>query len=298
MASVSPDATIARLASTQNGNVTTAQLRAAGLSFKAIERRQQRGSLIRRHQRVYAVGHVPESWLSRAHAAWLAYGEHSALSHTTCAGALEVLPEPDGPIHVTRATYGAAHEGTVLHQADLGGDTWEGNGLVLTSPARLMLDLAATQPFRVLERAYNEAQVLNLLAPVQLQRRVDTWAGRRGVAALRELLTNHGVTRSMLEDAFKALLREAGLPAPRFNQWVDGVFVDAAWLEQRVVVELDSRTYHGTDARFDTDRSKSNDLQLRGWLTLRFTYGHLTKRRLWVVASLSQALSRRLLVAA
>lgn len=287
-----PEAAIARLAAVQEGNVTFAQLRAGGLSRDEIRTRERRGALTRRYRGVYAVGHVPGSWFSGAFAAWLARGPASALSFTACAAALGVLPEPEGPIHLTRATGGTSEEGMVLHQGDLTDDTWHRRGLVMTSPARLMLDLAATQPRPVVERAYNQAQVLRLITPGQVASRMDGWHGRRGVTVLRSFLDDRGATRSELEDAFRRLVRAAGLPEPEFNQWIDGVLVDAVWRTERVVVELDSRAFHGHDRAFEADREKNNRLILRRWTPLRFTYPRITREPLAVVAEVVAALNR------
>lgn len=265
MPSVSPDAVIAARAARQEGNVTFLQCREAGLSSEEIKTRKRRGLLIPRHRGVYAVGHVPDAWFSSAFAAWLAYGKASALSHLKCAAALRVVPPPeDDLLHLTRPTRGREHEGTKLHTANLAGDVWHRRGLVVTSLARLMLDLAATEPPALVERAYNQAQVLKLITPSQLNDRIDDWTGRRGVLLLKALLEHHGVSRSELEDAFRRLVAEAALPAYERNVWIDGVFADAVWRDQRVVVELDSRTFHSDDATFESDRRKANRLAYAG----------------------------------
>lgn len=293
MACMSPDAAVARLASRQEGNITTAQLLGEGLSATEIRGRVRCGALLRRHRGVYAVGHVPEGWFSAAFAAWLAYGRTSALSHITCAAALETLPPPGGLLHLTRATRGHVHRGTRLHRVDLGRDTWRRRGLIVTSPARMLLDLASSVPPNVVERAYNQAQVLKLLTPAQLGDRLDEWQGRRGVALLRSFIDDRGATRSELEDAFRAVVRGARLGRPDFNVWVDGVFADAVWHDARVVVELDGRAFHGHDAAFEGDRTKGNRLALKGWTVLRFTYRRIKREPLAVVAELTAALTRR-----
>lgn len=291
---VSPDARIARLAARQEGNVTTRQCLEAGLSREEMKTRRRRGLLIPRHRGVYAVGHLPDAWFSAAFAAWLAYGSASALSHLTCAAALGTLPEPDGLLHLTRPTSGREHEGTKLHRASLERDTWHRRGLILTSPPRMLLDLAATEPANVVERAYNQAQVLKLITPAQLQERLAEWRGRRGVSLLRSFINDRGATRSELEDAFTALVKAARLGVHERNVWIDGVFADAVWRAERVVVELDSRTFHGHDRAFEGDRSKGNRLALKGWMLLRFTYRRIKREPYAVVAELTTALTRTL----
>ncbi|MBO0769763.1 MAG: type IV toxin-antitoxin system AbiEi family antitoxin domain-containing protein, partial [Solirubrobacterales bacterium] len=63
--------------------ITRAQLHALGFSDHAIAHRVRRGSLIRVYRGVYAIGHLPTQPLDRAHAALLAVGERSALSHAS-----------------------------------------------------------------------------------------------------------------------------------------------------------------------------------------------------------------------
>lgn len=286
------EARIASLAARQEGNVTRRQL-ARELSPSEISTRVRNGVLIPRHRGVFAYGHVPDAWLSRAFAAWLAYGPDAALSHGACAAVFEVLDEPDGPIHLSRPTGGRSQRGTILHEADLADDLWYRKGLALTSPVRLMLDLAATEPRDVVERAWNAAQVRKLVTPSQLELRIEGWEGRRGVPILRSFIDDRGATRSQMEDAFRALVRRAGLPEPEMNAWVDGVFVDTVWRDQRVIVELDSRGFHEHDSAFESDRSKNNILLPRGWLPLRFTYRRLQREPFAVVAEVVAALTAR-----
>jgi hypothetical protein len=80
-----PDTFIARLAASQHGIVTTAQLRASGISFPGINRRVQTARLHRLHRGVYAVGHRRLSKEGRWMAAVLACGPGAVLSHLSAA---------------------------------------------------------------------------------------------------------------------------------------------------------------------------------------------------------------------
>ncbi len=154
-----------------------------------------------------------------------------------------------------------------------------------------MLDLAATESRALVERAWNEAQVKKLVTPSQLEQRIEGWKGRRGVTILRSFIDDRGVARSVLEDLFRALIRLAGLDQPEMNVWIDGVYVDAVWRNQRVIVELDGRAFHETGKAFEADRAKTNALQLAGWLVLRFTYRRLRDEPDAVLAELTLSLS-------
>jgi len=89
------------------------------------------------------------------------------------------------------------------------------------------------------------------------------------------------------------LVRRARLPAPRTNTHVEGHEVDALWPQQRLVAEVDGRTYHDSPRRFETDRSRDAHLAAAGYVVLRFTWRQLTTEPEVVVARLAAALARR-----
>jgi len=73
------------LASTQRGVVTRAQLVAAGLSPRAIDRRLATGALIRIHRSVYVLAPALDVPLAAETAAMLAVGKGAVLSHHSAA---------------------------------------------------------------------------------------------------------------------------------------------------------------------------------------------------------------------
>jgi very-short-patch-repair endonuclease len=62
-----------------------------------------------------------------------------------------------------------------------------------------------------------------------------------------------------------------GLPLPEFNQQVAGHEVDAVYRDQKLVIELDSRQFHGTPRAFEQDRDRDADLLDAGFSALRIT---------------------------
>ena len=80
------------------------------------------------------------------------------------------------------------------------------------------------------------------------------------------------ITKSELERRFLTFVERTGLPRPLTNQWLDtDLQVDFVWPEQRLIVELDSRTYHGTTAAFERDRKRDRRLVAAQWLVVRVT---------------------------
>ena len=76
------------------------------------------------------------------------------------------------------------------------------------------------------------------------------------------------------------------------NAWLEGKERDLVWREQRVVVEADSYTFHGDPRTWAKDIGKTNELQLLGYVVLRFTWFDVTERPAWVIED-PAALRRR-----
>ena len=89
------------------------------------------------------------------------------LSHETVATAARIRPRTNGPIDVTITRGHRAGRASIrVHHAPLdASEITLHEGLRVTSPARTLLDLAATITQAELDRAMNEAQVLRLTTP-------------------------------------------------------------------------------------------------------------------------------------
>jgi very-short-patch-repair endonuclease len=99
-------------------------------------------------------------------------------------------------------------------------------------------------------------------------------------------------TRSDLERKFVSLLRAHALPPPAVNARLGPYEVDFLWRAERLVVELDGYAYHSSRASFESDRRRDRELQARGFVVLRFTYGEVVDRPGMVVATLKRHLRR------
>ncbi|HVL95435.1 MAG TPA: type IV toxin-antitoxin system AbiEi family antitoxin domain-containing protein, partial [Solirubrobacteraceae bacterium] len=96
-----PDAGVAALAAEQFGVVSLDELRACGLSEKAVRVRVARGQLHRLHRGVYAVGHPNVPLQGRFLAAVKACGEGAVLSHLCAAVLWGLLDWAEREIDVT-----------------------------------------------------------------------------------------------------------------------------------------------------------------------------------------------------
>jgi very-short-patch-repair endonuclease len=98
------------------------------------------------------------------------------------------------------------------------------------------------------------------------------------------------ITESEAEEAFLAVVRTAGLPNPVPQCPVEGKRRDFVWPQARVVVEIDSRTYHDATNAFERDRLRGNEVTLAGWTHLRFTRRRVVHRGKEVEWDLKRAL--------
>jgi hypothetical protein len=157
-------------------------------------------------------------------------------------------------------------------------DSTRCNGILVTSVARTLLDLAATVAAPRLERAIERSEQLRLFDLRAVDSLLERASHHHGAGALRKALSLYQeppMTRSQLERLFLGLAREAGLPAPSVNHFVAGYEVDMYWEDKRFAVELDGFEYHRTRAAFERDRLREEELALAGIETIR-----LTERRL------------------
>jgi very-short-patch-repair endonuclease/predicted transcriptional regulator of viral defense system len=280
------DGEIARLATRQHGVVTRRQLEALGLTRSAVGRRAVAGQLHRVHRGVYAVGHPVLTRYGRWMAAVLAAGPGAALSHASAAALWEIRASnaTRTDVSIPRASGRAKRTRLRIHRAGAleCDETTTHHGIPVTTPARTLLDLASSLPRRALERALDEAEILELFDLRQLTNMIDAHRGQRGAGALAAALGDHRagttVTRSALEEAFLALCAAHALERPQTNVRVCGLEVDFLFAAQRLVVEADSWRFHRTRRAFERDRQRDAILARAGYRTLRFTHRQMTQR--------------------
>lgn len=294
------DHAIAMVAWRQWGVLTRSHLRALGLSDDEIDYRIAVGRLRLIHRGVYAVGHhriQPEGvWLAAVYAG----GAEAVLSHRSAARLWGLLPW-EGRIEVTVSTMRRPRHGIhYVHGSLRAAECTAHRGIPVTTVERTLLDLGAVDARRV-PKALEQAEVLQLLDVSALQRLVDEHPRRPGTCAIRSALASaarsRGITRSELEDRFRGLLVDAQLPPAELNAVIElGSLVieaDAAWRDQRLIVELDGYAYHRTGAAFERDRARDRAAVAAGWRVVRITWRQLADDPDGVVRDLRGALSLR-----
>ena len=292
------DAGIAQLADLQHGVVARRQLLELGLGRGAIARRVEAKRLHPVHRGVNAVGRRTISQRGVWMAATLACGPGAVLSHRPAAALLGMRNGAGATVDVTVPRGLRRRIGIRPHRALLPEDERTIHaGIPVTSVFRTLLDLAATLQPHELRQALEQAEALGLADPVTLNAVVQRHIGARGIRALTAALAElrPALPRSRLEERFHALVREAGLPAPRVNEWLDigGELIqaDCAWPDRRLIVEVDGRAWHDTGAAFDRDRRRDRRCLAAGWQVMRVTERALVEEQVELQRQLRALLS-------
>jgi hypothetical protein len=283
---------LAALADEQHAVFGLDQLRELGLGTRAISHRVAASRLHRIHQTVYSL--VPKSLLTRDGlymAAVLACGPGAALSHRSAARLHGIRDYGYTRIEVTvPGRSRRAHLGVVVHRSTTltEADVTKVNNIPVTTISRTLLDLAELIDQRPLERAFDQAEIVEGLDLHAINDQLARNPTRPGAKKVRKVLSEHYIgstpTENDFEEALLALTRALGLPDPRPQFWVDPgdgeppIRVDFAWPEQRIVVETDGRKTHGTRQAFESDRRRDQRLTAAGWTVIRTTWRQLTER--------------------
>lgn len=228
-------------------------------------------------------------------AAVLAAGAGALLSHRSAATLWGLRRSGRGPIDVTSST-GRQRAGIAVHEGAISNaDRTEVANIPVTTVARTLFDLAEVVDTQEVERAFEEADRLRLLELVALEEVCARGHGRRALRPIRRLIDEAREpvwTRSDLEDRFAAFCRSYDLPPAQTNVSVLGYEVDVLWPRQRVVVEVDSWSFHRHRAAFERDRARDAAIQANGYQVIRVTHRRLERESATVAVELRRLLLR------
>jgi very-short-patch-repair endonuclease len=278
------------LARRQHGVVTRAQLVELGMGTEAIRWRLADGRLHRLMRGIYAVGRPGVSIRGRWMAATLACGPRALLSHRAAAELWGICRSPGAEWEggwaggrdidvVVPAGLSKERPGIRAHRRrdhEVPGRRAL-DGIPVTHPVATLVDLATRLPTGQLEAAINEADHLDLVDPERLLAALDPLPCWAGVGRLRALLTapTTALTSTQLERLFLPIAREAGLPTPQTQVWLDGHRVDFYWPRLDLVVEADSLRYHRTAFKQARDKRRDNAHAGAGRTSLRFSHSQI-----------------------
>jgi Protein of unknown function (DUF559) len=167
--------------------------------------------------------------------------------------------------------------------------------LPVTPVARTLLDFAAHASHNDVRKALAQADFRGLLRLQELES--VTGRGLPGSANLRAALETHlpqlAETNGPLEERFLFLCESEGIELPIPNQWVGPYKVDALWPVERVIVELDGKSAHGSDARRLIDHERDMKLRSLGYVVRRYSWHQVLFKPARVSADLKRTLAAR-----
>jgi hypothetical protein len=289
---------VARLAADQHGHISIGQLRACGLSDNAVASRVRNGRLHRRYRGVYCVGHEAVTLTGTFIGAVLACGDNAVLSHRAAAAYHEMLRWDGRDPEVTVVGSVARHvDGIRVRRSRTldRRDVWRRDSILVTSPARTVLDVATDMPARELRRMVRQAQAEGRVTVRQLSEVLDRGGRHRGAATLRLLIADGPTpTRSEFEDLMLDLLGRAGIPRPLVNEPLRlggrTITPDLLFPHLRLVIELDGRAWHDHALAREEDADRQAILEAHGYRVLRITWHQLVRHPKQTLARINAAL--------
>jgi very-short-patch-repair endonuclease len=299
VADYSRDRAVTRIASRQLNLITTAQLWECGLGKDAVGRRVRAGWLRLRFHGVYSVGSGELPPLALEFGALLSCGKGSFISDRSAAFVWAMRKNPPPQVGVSVVGLGIRlRKGMRLHR--LGAvdkrELRRHDRLWVSSPARTVLEIAAVGTRDELIDVIDAGLALRRFTSGDLKEVLARHRGRRGAGRLAEVLgdeTAMAISRSQAEKALLRLIRDAGLPMPETNVKFGRFEADFVWRTERLIVELDSATYHSGPGVFYRDREKDLVFRGAGYDVLRPTCRHVIQESGRVLVLLAQALALR-----
>ncbi|MGZ8752026.1 MAG: DUF559 domain-containing protein [Acidimicrobiia bacterium] len=285
----------------QLGLVTREQMRDAAVPASTIGAWLRAGRFHRLHAGVYRVAGAPPTWEQAALAATLA--TRGVASHRAAARIWGLLDSDIVEVTVVRRR-GPSPRGVVVHRLTDLADRWvtRRNGIAVTDPLRLLVDIGAVSPLGTVARVLDRALGRRLVTVAGARTALDAVSrrGRAGAGVLRKLLderTDLPRPAGVLEARMASLARRSGLaPAAAEHVVRDGPRfvgrVDFAYPELRLAIEVDGFEPHTGLEVFRADRARQNDLVALGWTVLRFTWADVDRAAPVVAATIRRTRAR------
>ena len=273
------------LAATEHGLFTCAQAAGVGASSRSLRYAIARGWLRPVRRGVYAFsGRQPSRW-EPVLAAWLAAGPNAVISHAPAAamhgfwGVADPRPELTFPGSGGRSLAGVRIHRPVRLLPD---DIVRRGQVPLTSPIRTLLDLAPSTTDGLLSRILDEGAIARLWTAERIVKRLEAAGGERRLNSLRlrrllALRLDEASPDSVLEQRVIRAIKPWVPPFlvhHRLDLCGRIVEVDVAWPEHLLAAEIDGRDVRVASlTKFESDRRRSNLLEMAGWRVIHLTAG-------------------------
>ena len=215
-----------------------------------------------------------------------------------------VVPAGGRPVVTVPASTTHAFPGVeVRRTADLSRRHWiVKTGLPVTTLPRTIFDLAScseTNAYSELVDGLLTGQRLKLGQLAELLGEIGG-KGKPGTSLVRAVVGERSVhgdeDATPLERLGLNVLRSGGCfpDAVQYDPgFVPAVRFDAAYLGSKVAIEWDSRRWHTSVERFQSDRDRDRVAATHGWITLRFTWDDLKTGPDRVISQVRQVTERR-----
>lgn len=269
----------------QRGVIEHGQLVDAGLGPRAISQRVEALTLFVVTTRVYALSPVITDDALRA-AMVLSVRGRTILSHWSAAELLQMADRPSLLHHVSTTGHARSRPGLVVHRTRTELPVVRVRGLPVTTPDRVLLDLAVDVHGRPLERIVAETLFHRLLTEEDVEAAAGAYPGHPGARNLSLInpdAARNRRTETPLEEEALTKLDTLQLPPfvcqyDLFGQTGRRYRADFFWREQGVLLETDGRSAHQRKKDFEKDRDRDNDLLAIGLRTMRVTRRQLRAR--------------------
>ncbi len=291
----------------QGGVVHREQARAAGLSYRQIDYRLNRGDWIKLRDCVYQHVAFPESDLSRLFALTLGGAGHVSHRYAARLYGLDMVQRAR-PEVTTRPSLGLVYSGVITHEskqletADL---SWI-DGLHVSGIERTIMDCAAVihEKWKILA-LIDQARLMNLTTPAKLRDCLAIHArrGRNGTVNFRRALdhvTDAPPAIGHLSRQASQIVTSGGLPEPQFESQIfdrDGNFiaqVDASWPIGYVHFYDGFGPHRSRRSQTNRDIVQRARLRNEGFVVDEFTYDQINDDPAFVLRTSIQGYGRAL----
>jgi very-short-patch-repair endonuclease len=275
----------------QHALITAGQARGAGLSARQVEWALSTGEWCALRDGVFAVAGAPKTAEQAVLAAVLAAGPAALASHATAARLWGMPRIVEHQLELV-APFGHHHRlpGVVGHRSRA---LFDDDGTVyrripVTRAERTLVDLTGRCSIDVLGKVLDDGLRRKTMRLDRLRCTVGRLSGGPGrrLAIVHDLLASrlpgYDPSDSDLETLALRMIAAAGLPIPRQQHRVvigtKRYYIDLAYPDLKIGIELDGWEWHRFRSSFDGDRARGNTIAIAGWMPLAFTSNTIGER--------------------
>jgi hypothetical protein len=297
---------VTEMAARQGGVFSAQQAESLGVDRRRLARAEAAGFLVRQHPGVFAVAGIPPTTRSLVRAATL-HLPHGVASHESALLLHGVTSMRFAVVMSVPAGSGHRHPGIRIHRVrDLLDDHCTiVDGIPTTTLERAIVDVSCVfQPARLahlIDVETMHTRRTSIAAIGRTLRQVNR-RGRFGIGRLGPLLDARRpadtTPRSTLERQVDDLLARTDLPKALSEHPLPGDggvrgWVDRAWPEAMLILEIDGRTWHAREQAMAKDRARDRAAAREGWLTIRVLDDEVTSCPDGVVDDVTAAFAMR-----